>query len=108
MDFSRVWAQRHHQSNRAGYYSDSLPGLHEIDDMLRQSHRVLENLGRMREAVVAQQTALSEHRARMARGSHLEEDYNGISDDYKGGGFAGGDGKKRRGVSKRKFEEILF
>jgi hypothetical protein len=44
----------------------------------------------------------------MARGSHLEEDYNGISDDYKGGGFAGGDGKKRRGVSKRKFEEILF
>jgi hypothetical protein len=52
----------------------------------------------MREVTVAQQTALSEHRARMARGNQLEEDYNGISDEYKGGGFAGGDAKKRRGV----------
>lgn len=66
--------------------------------MMRQSHRVMESLSRMREVTVAQQTAISEHRARMARGHQLEEDYNGIPDEYKGGGFAGGDAKKRRGV----------
>lgn len=60
----------------------------------------MENLTRLREVIIAQQTALSEQRARLARGSHLEDDYRGLSDDYKGGGFAGGDSKKRRGVSR--------
>ena len=67
--------------------------------MMQQSHRVVDNLTRMREVVVAQQAALSEHRARMARGSQMEAEYNGLADEYSSGGFAGGDAKKRRGVS---------
>jgi hypothetical protein len=70
--------------------------------MMLQSHRILENLGRMREAVAQQ--ALSEERARMARNSQMEDGYNGISDEYKEGGFAGGDAKKRRGV--RSLDEL--
>lgn len=66
---------------------------------MQHSHRVMENLTRMREVVIVQQTALSEHRARLAQGSQLDVEYNGIPDEYKGGGFAGGDAKKRRGVS---------
>lgn len=66
--------------------------------MLRQSHRIFENLTHLREVVIAQQTALSEQRARLARGNHMEDDYHNLSDEYKGAGFAGGDAKKRRGV----------
>lgn len=67
--------------------------------MLRQSHRVMENLNRIRDVVIAQQTALSEQRARLARGSHMEEEYATLPDEYKNGAFAGADTKKRRGVS---------
>jgi len=66
--------------------------------MLRQSHRIYENLSHLRQVVVAQQTALSEQRARLARGSHMEDDYHNLSDEYKGAGYAGSDAKKRRGV----------
>jgi hypothetical protein len=99
LDFARIWAQRYHQSNRSGYYQDSLPGLHEVEDMMRQSNRIYENLGFLREVIVAQQAALNEHRERLARGIRMDEDYNGLSDDFKSGGFAGIDAKKRRGVS---------
>lgn len=71
--------------------------MHEIDDMMRHSHRVLENLTHLRE-MVAQQSALSEQRARMAQSNQMDDSYNGVPDDYKEGGFAGGDAKKRRGV----------
>lgn len=67
--------------------------------MLRQSHRIYENLTHLREVVVAQQTALSEHRARVARGGPMDEDYHSLSDEYKNGGFSASDAKKRRGVS---------
>jgi hypothetical protein len=77
-----------------------LPELPEVDDALRQSSRVIENLARIKEAVIAQQNALAEQRARAVKGDYYEDDYNGLHDDYKGsGGFAGGDAKKRRGVS---------
>lgn len=66
---------------------------------MQHSQKVMENLTRLREAVIVQQTDLSEHRARVERGHQLEAEYNGIPDEFKGGGFAGGDAKKRRGVS---------
>ena len=75
--------------------SDSLPSLQEVDDMMRHSHRVMDSLTHVRDVVVMQQTALSEQRARAAR----DDDYRGLHDDFKAGGFAGGDAKKRRGVS---------
>lgn len=50
----------------------------------------------VRDVVVVRDTALSEQRARQARG---EDDYRGSSDEYRGGAYVGGDAKKRRGVS---------
>lgn len=58
----------------------------------------MENLDRIRSVVVAQEQALSEQRARAARGNP-EDEYRGYGDEFKAGGFAGGDAKKRRGVS---------
>ena len=70
-----------------------------MDDILRQSHRIFENLSYLREVVIAQQNAMSEQRARLARGSQVDEEYHSMSDDYKGLGYTGGDAKKRRVVS---------
>ncbi|KAJ9602292.1 hypothetical protein H2200_013147 [Cladophialophora chaetospira] len=99
LDFARIWSQRYQQGNRTGYFHEALPGLNEVDDILRESHRIFENLSYMREVVIVQQNALSEQRARLARGSQIEEEYQGLSDEYKAGGYVGGDAKKRRGVS---------
>lgn len=66
---------------------------------MRESHRIFENLGYLREVIIAQQNALADQRARLARGRELEEEYPAGSDDYRGGGYTGGDAKKRRGVS---------
>jgi hypothetical protein len=77
-----------------------LPDLLEVEDALHRSKRISDNWNRIREAVIAQQQALAEQRARVVKGDYYEDDYNGLHDDYKGsGGFAGGDAKKRRGVS---------
>lgn len=96
-EFSRSWAQRSHQTHRTEYFPECLPGVQEIDEMIRQSNRILEGLSRVREVVIAQQTALTEQRARAARGDHLEN-YGGLHDEYKN--YTGGDSKKpRRGVS---------
>lgn len=65
--------------------------------MMRESNRTMDNLGQLREIVVAQQHAIANHRARLAHGEQMEDEF-GFSDEYKGGGFAGGDAKKRRGV----------
>ena len=65
--------------------------------MMRQSHRVIENLHHIRETVVNQQTPLSEHRARITRGGRLEDEYNDLPDEYKRGGLANGHAKNRRG-----------
>lgn len=95
-DASQNWTHRYHQGNRSGFFQDSLPPPHEIDEMMRQSHALMENLARVKEVVIQQQNALSEHRARFAR--PLDDEYASMSDDYKTGGFAAGDAKKRRGV----------
>jgi hypothetical protein len=98
LDFARIWTQRYQQGSRAGYFTESLPGLPELDDIIRQSHRIFENLSYMREVVIAQQNALSEQRARLARGSQMDDEYHALSDEYKNGSYAGVDAKKRRGV----------
>ena len=66
--------------------------------MVRQSNRLAENLSRIRDVVIAQQNTLSEKHARAGRGSHFDDEF-ALHDDYKAGGFANGDAKKRRGVS---------
>jgi hypothetical protein len=99
-NFAREWAQRAHQAPRTGYFPEVLPDLSEVDDALRHASRIIENLTRISDAVSTQQNALAEQRARAVKGDYYEDDYNGLHDEYKGsGGFAGGDAKKRRGVS---------
>ncbi|KAI1614372.1 hypothetical protein EDD36DRAFT_418207 [Exophiala viscosa] len=77
LDFARTWAQRFHHGSRSGYFHEALPSLNEMDDVLRHSHRIFENLSHLRELVIAQQTALSERRARQA------EEYHGLPDGYR-------------------------
>lgn len=76
---------------------DALPGVDEVDDMVRYTQHIMSNLARLREVAVMQQTALDEQRARAARGQHAEDDLRRMSEEFKSGGFASGDAKKRRG-----------
>lgn len=100
LDFSRVWSQRSYQGPRNGMYNEALPGLTEVEEMMGHSERVMASLFRIRDVVIAQQHALSEQRIRADRRSYLNDDYGSMDADYRGpGGFAGGDAKKRRGVS---------
>jgi hypothetical protein len=65
--------------------------------MIRHSQMMTENLARMREVVIQQQNALSDHRARFARPPG-EEEYHNRQESYDPNGY-GLDAKKRRGVS---------
>lgn len=76
---------------------DGLPGIEEIDEVYQQTEQLLHHLSRLRETAIMQQTALDEQRARAARGQHAEDDLRRMSEDFKSGGFASGDAKKRRG-----------
>ena len=79
---------------------ESLPSLPELDDLMRQSGRVVDALGRIKEAVIAQQHALAQEQARALKREHYEDDLTGFPGEFKeNGGFSPGDSKKRRGVS---------
>ena len=81
-----------------GYATEVLPELHDLDEMLQHSQRIMERLAHIKEAVIAQQLALAEQRTRALKGDYLDDDFNAMHDDYKSGGaFGGPDGKKRRG-----------
>ena len=71
--------------------------------MIRQHHRVYDSFARIRDVLLTQQLALAEQRAHeqgYKGSSEYDEDGAGYQDDFKaGGGFAGADAKKRRGVS---------
>ncbi|KIX93831.1 uncharacterized protein Z520_10456 [Fonsecaea multimorphosa CBS 102226] len=96
LEFCRTWGPRIHQGSRSGYVQENLPPGAELDDLLRQTHRTYELFSYLREMVVAQENAKAEQ-ARLARGAQAEEEYQGTSDEYKNGGYSGGDAKKRRG-----------
>lgn len=103
-----------------------MPSVPECDEMIRRQTRVLEAMNRIRDVVVAHQTAKDEQRTReeatkanlqlqMAQGGEFGgpgstgEDggavyANGVDKGEGGGGFAGAEAKKRRGVSS--FSEI--
>lgn len=98
LDFAQRFAQRAHDSQRSGLPLESLPSVQEVDDILRQSARVTEALSRIRDIIITQQHALAEQQARAFKGEPFDDDLNGFHDDFKGGGFSGGDAKKRRGV----------
>ena len=81
----------------------ALPKLEEVDDMIRRQNRVLDSMMRIREVVIAQQHALAEQRSRDEANKAHQSEYDGDHGPYQekqegGGGFAGPDPKKKRGV----------
>ena len=103
MEFSRHFAMKAHQTQRSGTILGSLPTLQEVDDLLRIHCRGQDALFKIRTAVLNQEHALAEQRAQRQamRTEHpYDEDHIGMyQEEFKGGGgFAGADAKKRRGV----------
>ncbi len=70
--------------------------------MIRHSTLVHDSFRRIRDILVTQQLALAEqhnHEHGYKGSSEYDEDGAGYQDEFKaGGGFAGADAKKRRGV----------
>lgn len=103
-EFLRIYGQRAHHAQRAGPIPGSTPAIHEVDELMKQSQRIVESLARIREVVLTtQQAHLAEQaqdpRFKAANGYEPEEAHNPYGEDPKGGGgFAGSDPKKRRGV----------
>ncbi|KAK0647447.1 GATA zinc finger domain-containing protein 10 [Lasiodiplodia hormozganensis] len=102
-EFLRIYGQRAHHAQRAGPLPGSTPAIHEVDELMKQSQRIVESLARIREVVLTtQQAHLAEQaqdpRFKAANGYEPEEAHNQYGEDPKGGGgFAGSDPKKRRG-----------
>jgi hypothetical protein len=103
-DFSKVYRQRAHENQRIGMTPQSMPRLEEVDEMMKHSERIQVSLQRMREVVFDHQQANiveppQDPRYRSMNG-YDHDNPNAFTDDPKGGGgFAGADPKKRRGVS---------
>ena len=106
LDFSRHFGATAHQTQRSGPVPGSLPTLAECDELIRRQSRVLESMTRLRDVIVKQQV-LAEQRTRdevSKASSEYGDDGHAYLDKLDGsvngsGGFAGGDPKKRRGVS---------
>lgn len=102
-DFSKIYRQRAHETQRIGMTPQSMPRLDDVEDMLKHSERIQVSLQRMREVVFNHQASMVEppQDPRYARTNGYEHDLqSNYGDDAKGaGGFAGPDPKKRRGVS---------
>ncbi|KAF1967878.1 hypothetical protein BU23DRAFT_282727 [Bimuria novae-zelandiae CBS 107.79] len=100
-DFSKVYRQRAHETQRIGMTPQSMPRLEEVDEMLKHSERVQMSLQRMREVVFNHQASMVEppQDPRYVRINGYDHDVqSSYGDDAKGaGGFAGPDPKKRRG-----------
>ena len=79
-----------------------MPTITSLDDVMGHQQRAMAAMEKIREVIIAQQHALSERsRTEVSKPpSEFGEDALGGSDKAEGaGGFAGGDPKKRRGVS---------
>lgn len=118
----------HHNARLGPGAPGSLPELADCDDMICQQNRIIDAMFRIKDLVVNQQRELDEQRNKeqmaktqaMVQGGHgdyapgtpasrpvgigLESDSGDAGDTSNrsvdgGGGFAGSDAKKRRGVS---------
>ena len=87
---------------RSGIQPSSLPTLNECDDIIKQQHKVLDAMARIRDVIINQQHALAEQRTRDEANKDPSEygDDGPLGQDKSegSGGFAGADLKKRRGV----------
>jgi hypothetical protein len=101
LEFTREYGIRTHGNQRAGLSPRSIPHLQTVEELMQKSRRIEDSLKRIREMVIAQNHAMEQQMKDSGRsGPGSYSDMNGYSDDKPGmGGFAGGDTKKRRGVS---------
>ncbi|PGH34519.1 hypothetical protein GX50_02602 [[Emmonsia] crescens] len=104
VEFARHFGARAHQSNRSGPVVGLIPQLAEIDDLAQAIRRTSDALGRIRSLAIEQALAEQQAEQRAQRqvyktnGSRTEEQVAMYQEEFKGGGgFAGGDAKKRRG-----------
>lgn len=77
----------------------SLPKVTEVEELMQKQQRIQDSLARIRDVV--QQAALAEQAQDQrfkAPDGREQDEQNGYQDDSRGGGFAGSDPKKRRGV----------
>ncbi|THY17544.1 hypothetical protein D6D02_03132 [Aureobasidium pullulans] len=99
LDFSRQCGARLHQSQRSDPAPGTLPQLQEIDHLMEKSRRQLDCYAKMREFIIAQQTAYfqqaQEQQFRAQDG--IKRDSVHQTEESKAGGFAGAEAKKRRG-----------
>lgn len=107
LEFSRQCGARLHQSQRSEPTPGDLPQLQEIDHLMEKSRRQLDCYAKMREFVIAQQTAYfhqaQEQQSRAQEG--IKRDSVHQSEESKAGGFAGAEAKKRRGVSIHSYQD---
>ncbi|KAL8989288.1 MAG: hypothetical protein Q9177_001798, partial [Variospora cf. flavescens] len=102
LDFCKHYGSRAHQTQRSGPVPGSMPTLAECDDLMGYQKRVLDSMQRIKEVIVAQQHALAEQKnyENSYKPSAEPDDDGGSYHDKTegGGGFAGAEAKKRRGV----------
>lgn len=107
LEFSRQCGARLHQSQRSEPTPGNLPQLQEIDHLMEKSRRQLDCYAKMREFIIAQQTAYfhqaQEQQSRAQEG--VKRDSVHQSEESKAGGFAGAEAKKRRGVSNNSYQK---
>jgi hypothetical protein len=100
LDFSRQYGARLHQSQRSDPAPGTLPQLQEIDHLMEKSRRQLDCYAKMRECVIAQQTAYfqqAQEQQFRTQDDNKRDSVHG-AEEMKGG-FSGAEAKKRRGVS---------
>jgi hypothetical protein len=102
LDFSRSYGARLHQTQRSGPAPGQLPAITEVDELVSKSRHTIDALNRLREVLVAQQAVYYQQAQEQRYKSENELPRNDsvhlATEDGKGGGFAGGESKKRRGV----------
>lgn len=101
LDFSRQYGDHLHQTARSGPSLHTLPKVPEIDDLILKSRLAMDSLVKIREVIVTQQAAYDqqaqESRFKAEHDTRVDEHQQPLSEDSKGGGFAGSESKKRRG-----------
>lgn len=102
LEFTKHYGARAHQTQRSGPVPGSIPSMVEVDELMQQQRRIADAVERIRNVVVQTEEAARAEQAQDARykaaNGFGSEDPNGYQDDKNGGGFAGSDPKKRRGV----------
>lgn len=104
LDFSRQYGARLHQVARSGVVPGTLPAITEVEDLMNKSRNTLNALGRLRDVLVAQQAIYyqqaQEESLRLDQDRNRNDSVHHTGESKLDGGFAGGEPKKRRGVSR--------